>query len=212
MSRKCEICGRKSSVGNTITRSGSPKYKGGIGLHTGGITKRRFYPNIQRIKVLIDGEVKHVRVCTSCMKAGKVQRPPARPSQLKASAEREQRRQAAEAAEAARVAAAHAAAEAEARAAEAEAEAQDAADAARAKDEKPRRKPAGGEEPASKKPGAVEEPAAKKPEAPEEKPKKKPEASEEKPKKKQEASEETEIPAAEGMRMRTEKPKEEKKP
>ena len=42
MSRVCEICGKGPAVGNVIVRKGSPKYKGGIGLHTTGISKRRF--------------------------------------------------------------------------------------------------------------------------------------------------------------------------
>jgi len=123
VSRRCEICGKTSSAGNSIARSGSPKYKGGIGLHTGGITKRRFYPNVQKIKVIVNGTVKRMRVCSRCLKAGKVQRPPARPSQLKAAAEAEARRIAEEAAEAAR-----AAAEAEAASAAAEEDAEAALD------------------------------------------------------------------------------------
>jgi large subunit ribosomal protein L28 len=109
----CDICGKTSSVGNKIARSGSPKYKGGIGLHTGGVTKRRFYPNVQKTRVVVDGTVKRMRVCSRCLKAGKVQRPPARPSQIKAAAAAEARRLAAEAAaEAARLAAEAAAAQA----------------------------------------------------------------------------------------------------
>ena len=128
MSRSCEICGRTSAVGNVITRSGSPKYKGGIGLHTGGITKRRFYPNVQKIKVLVDGTVKRMRVCSRCLKAGKVQRPPTRPGQIKRSEEAEARRITAAATEAAHAAAAEARAEAEARATEREEEAAEAAE------------------------------------------------------------------------------------
>lgn len=114
VSRRCEICGKTSKTGNSITRSGSPKYKGGIGLHTGGITKRRFYPNVQKIRAIVDGTVKRVRVCSRCLKADKVQRPPARPSQIKAAEEKEARRVAegAAAAEAARLAAEAAEAEA----------------------------------------------------------------------------------------------------
>ena len=123
MSRRCEICGKTSSTGNTIARSGSPKYKGGIGLHTGGVTKRRFYPNVQKIRVIVNGTVKRMRVCSRCLKAGKVQRPPARPSQLKAAAEAEARRIVEEAAEVAR-----AAAEAEAASTTAEEDAQAAPD------------------------------------------------------------------------------------
>ena len=50
MSRVCEICGKGPSTGNVIVRKGSPKYKGGIGLHTTGITKRRFLPNLQTVR------------------------------------------------------------------------------------------------------------------------------------------------------------------
>ena len=128
MSRRCEICGKTSSAGNSITRSGSPKYKGGIGLHTGGITKRRFYPNIQKIRIVVDGTVKRTRVCTRCLKAKKVKRPPARPAKLIAAAQAEERRLRAEEEEAARAAAEGAAAEAEARAEAEEAEDVEAAE------------------------------------------------------------------------------------
>ena len=104
MPRTCDICGRTLSVGNTIARSGSPKYKGGIGLHTGGVTKRQFCPNLQKIQVFVDGAVKRMRVCSRCIKAGKVRRPPVRPGQLKkAAAKAEARRLAEQAAEAARL-------------------------------------------------------------------------------------------------------------
>ena len=105
MGLSCQICGRTSSVGNQITRSGSPKYKGGIGLHTGGISKRRFYPNIQKIKIVLDGKVGRVNVCTRCIKAGKVMRAPMRPNQIVRSVQKaEARRIALANAEAVRVA------------------------------------------------------------------------------------------------------------
>ncbi len=73
MSRVCSICGKGPSTGNVIVRKGSPKYKGGIGLHTTGITKRRFLPNLQSVRATDGkGNVKRVRVCTRCLKAGKV--------------------------------------------------------------------------------------------------------------------------------------------
>jgi large subunit ribosomal protein L28 len=73
MSRVCEICGKKPSTGNVIVRKGSPKYKGGIGLHTTGITKRRFLPNLQTVRAAdAKGNVKRIRVCTRCLKSGKV--------------------------------------------------------------------------------------------------------------------------------------------
>jgi large subunit ribosomal protein L28 len=42
------------------------------------MTKRRFHPNLQRVKALVNGSVRHVLVCTGCMKAGRVTRPPVR--------------------------------------------------------------------------------------------------------------------------------------
>jgi large subunit ribosomal protein L28 len=72
MSKVCEICNKGSFVGNRIIRHGLPKKSGGIGLHTTGITRRRFKPNIQRVKALVNGVTKTINVCTSCIKAGKV--------------------------------------------------------------------------------------------------------------------------------------------
>ncbi len=76
MSKVCEICGKGPRAGNTIVRHGLAKYKGGIGLHTTGITKRRFMPNIQNVRAkLSDGSVSRMKVCASCIKQGKVVKP-----------------------------------------------------------------------------------------------------------------------------------------
>jgi large subunit ribosomal protein L28 len=48
------------------------KKKGGIGLNTTGVSRRRFLPNIQRVKVLENGGALHRRVCTACIKSGKI--------------------------------------------------------------------------------------------------------------------------------------------
>jgi len=73
MARECEMCGKKPVAGRTIVRHGIPKKKGGIGLHTTGITARRFVPNLQNVRVkLASGEITHMRVCTRCLRAGKV--------------------------------------------------------------------------------------------------------------------------------------------
>ena len=73
MSRVCEICGKKPSTGNVIIRKGSPKYKGGIGLHTTGITKRRFLPNLRSVRVTdAKGNTKRMRICARCLKSGRV--------------------------------------------------------------------------------------------------------------------------------------------
>ena len=73
MSRVCEICGKGPSAGRSIIRKGSPKYKGGIGLHTTGISKRRFLPNLQTVRAAdAKGNVKRMCVCARCIKLGKV--------------------------------------------------------------------------------------------------------------------------------------------
>ena len=73
MSRVCDICGKGPSTGNVIVRRGSPKKKGGIGLHTTGISKRRFLPNLHDVRVTDGkGNVKRVCVCARCLKSGKV--------------------------------------------------------------------------------------------------------------------------------------------
>lgn len=72
MARVCEICGKGPRTGNTIVRHGLAKYKGGIGMHTTGINKRRFLPNLQRVRVK-DGEAsRRCVICAACLKQGKV--------------------------------------------------------------------------------------------------------------------------------------------
>jgi large subunit ribosomal protein L28 len=68
----CEICGKGPRTGNRIIRHGLEKKKGGIGLHTTAVTRRRFLPNIQKVRVMINGGVQSRRVCASCIKAGKI--------------------------------------------------------------------------------------------------------------------------------------------
>jgi len=64
--------------GSIIWRSGKPKREGGIGTHVTGITKRRFLPNLQRVKAVIDGEVRYIRVSTRALKKGMVVKAPKR--------------------------------------------------------------------------------------------------------------------------------------
>ena len=72
MAKICEVCGKGPMTGNRIVRHGLAKKKGGIGLHTTGVTRRRFLPNLQRIQVKEGGRVRTRHVCMSCLKAGKV--------------------------------------------------------------------------------------------------------------------------------------------
>jgi large subunit ribosomal protein L28 len=75
MSRICEVCGKKPMVGNRIVRHGLKKAKGGIGLHTTGISKRRFVPNLHSVRVSDGkGNMSRKLVCARCIKSGKVQK------------------------------------------------------------------------------------------------------------------------------------------
>ncbi len=59
MSKMCEICGKKPMVGSNIS-------------HAHNVTKRRFNPNLQRVRAIHKGRVKKIDVCTSCIKSGLV--------------------------------------------------------------------------------------------------------------------------------------------
>jgi len=78
MARFCELTGRGPRKGSIIWRSGKPKKQGGIGTHITAITKRRFLPNLQRVKAVVDGEVRYVRVSTRAIKKGMIVKPPKR--------------------------------------------------------------------------------------------------------------------------------------
>ncbi len=65
--------------GSIIWRSGKAKKAGGIGTHITAITKRRFMPNLQRVKAqLPSGEVRYVRVSASALKKGMIVKAPKR--------------------------------------------------------------------------------------------------------------------------------------
>jgi large subunit ribosomal protein L28 len=59
MSRVCDVCGKGPQFGHNVS-------------HAHNITNRRWEPNLQRVHAVVDGKPKRVRVCTKCIKAGKV--------------------------------------------------------------------------------------------------------------------------------------------
>lgn len=61
-------------AGRTYTRKGKPKKEGGVGRHIARKNIRRFMPNLQSARLFLNGAVKKVRVCTRCLKAGRVMR------------------------------------------------------------------------------------------------------------------------------------------
>ena len=78
MARVCEFCNKHTASGASIARRGLPKKKGGVGLRITGHTLRKFRPNIQRVRAEVDGVVKRVKICTSCMRSGKITKPSAK--------------------------------------------------------------------------------------------------------------------------------------
>jgi large subunit ribosomal protein L28 len=73
MARICAITGRRPVKGNIINRKGQSKKSGGIGTHTTSKTRRKFRPNLQRIRIkLPNGGTKRVWVAVKAIKAGLV--------------------------------------------------------------------------------------------------------------------------------------------
>ena len=74
MSKVCAICGKKPVAGRIIVRRGLAKKKGGVGKRVVRVSKRRFLPNLQKIKANINGKIKTIRICTRCLRSGKVKK------------------------------------------------------------------------------------------------------------------------------------------
>ena len=72
MARVCSICNKRTEGGNIVARRGLPKKKGGVGLRCTGRTMRKFKPNIQKVRAVVDGVAKRVRLCTRCLKSGAI--------------------------------------------------------------------------------------------------------------------------------------------
>jgi len=78
MSRVCELCGKKTQYGRSIVRRGKAKKEGGVGKKVTGISKRAFKPNLQYVRHWRNGATVRVRVCTNCVRNGKIVKPPRR--------------------------------------------------------------------------------------------------------------------------------------
>ncbi len=61
MAKRCEICGKGPMSGNNVS-------------HAHNTTRRRFLPNLRSVRAVISGQAKRVRVCTSCLRSGKVEK------------------------------------------------------------------------------------------------------------------------------------------
>jgi large subunit ribosomal protein L28 len=61
MAAVCEVCGKHPSWGMSVS-------------HSHRRTKRRWNPNIQRVRAMVNGAPRRIHVCTGCIKAGKVEK------------------------------------------------------------------------------------------------------------------------------------------
>lgn len=59
MAKVCEICGKKPLFGHNVS-------------HAHNVTNRRFMPNLQRVRAIVDGTPRRIMVCTTCLKSGRV--------------------------------------------------------------------------------------------------------------------------------------------
>ena len=75
MARTCDVCGKGTQMGNAVETRGKAKYLGGVGTKVTGITRRKFKPNLQRVKVTTAaGTNRTMRVCAQCLRNGAVRK------------------------------------------------------------------------------------------------------------------------------------------
>ncbi len=75
MSRVCYFTGRRTRSGRQMTRRGKAKYLGGVGRKVTGRTKRKFKPNIQRVRAVLDGKVTRLHVSARAIRMGLIAKP-----------------------------------------------------------------------------------------------------------------------------------------
>jgi large subunit ribosomal protein L28 len=75
MSRECYFTGKRTIFGNSITRRGKAKRLGGVGKKVTGVTRRKFKPNIQKVRAVVNGKVRRVRVSAKAIRMGLIQKP-----------------------------------------------------------------------------------------------------------------------------------------
>ncbi|NQT23764.1 50S ribosomal protein L28 [candidate division KSB1 bacterium] len=61
MARRCDICGKGPLVGNKVS-------------HAHNLTKRRWLPNLQKVRAVVDGKPQRVKACTRCIRSGAIEK------------------------------------------------------------------------------------------------------------------------------------------
>jgi large subunit ribosomal protein L28 len=75
MPRVCYFTGKKTSFGNQVTHRGKAKYLGGVGTKITGVTSRKFRPNIQKVRALVNGRIVRIKVSAKAIRNGLVVKP-----------------------------------------------------------------------------------------------------------------------------------------
>jgi len=65
MAKQCSICGKETVFGRNVS-------------HAHNVTSRTWEPNLQRVRAVVDGEVRRISVCTRCLRSGKITKAPVR--------------------------------------------------------------------------------------------------------------------------------------
>ena len=65
MAKQCDVCGKSTVFGQQVS-------------HAHNVTKRTWEPNLQTVRATVGGRTKRIRVCTRCLRSGKVQKPAVR--------------------------------------------------------------------------------------------------------------------------------------
>jgi large subunit ribosomal protein L28 len=74
MFKICAICGKKPLSGKSVVRKGLLKKKGGTGSKIVRWTKRKFLPNLQKIRIVLNGKAQPAYVCAKCLKKGNIKK------------------------------------------------------------------------------------------------------------------------------------------
>ena len=61
MARTCSVCGKGPATGNHVS-------------HANNRVKRRWYPNLQTVRTMVDGEIRRVKVCAQCIRSNRVKK------------------------------------------------------------------------------------------------------------------------------------------
>ena len=65
MARMCDVCGKGPTYGNSVS-------------HANNKTRRRWFPNLQAVRAIVEGKTRRLRVCAACLKSNRVTKAPRR--------------------------------------------------------------------------------------------------------------------------------------